>query len=988
MSLSTDLISQFVKATRDNKKTSKESTHLGTVKVHDGRTYVQLDGSELLTPVDQTTTTQDGERVTVQIKDHSATITGNITSPSVGQNDIYASEDALRAEIDSIVAGSFSDAELAEIRARLDELADGNLTLDGRLDVNEAFINDLTVNDLLVNGKLTAAEAEIDYLRATKIDTDVLEADYAKITDLEAVRITANVVQADLGDFRALYVDDFNAVNAEIKKLKADQITVDNLDAKYADIDLLNVDQAAIDKLLVRSGKFNEIATEDGYVTHELVAVTIHGDLINANTLKADRLLIKGEDGLYYQLNMQEGVVVPEQVSQEELENGLLGTVLVAKSVTADKIFVSDLTAFGATIAGFTIETLEPEEGEETGLGVLYSGAKATIDNMAAPGIYMDSEGQFLVGDSGNYIKWYKNPDGEDFILDISLVSEAEERLNGVIETEKAEIIATTQGMISSATESYVTNDEYTEFKQTTESSLKQNSKQIEMTFTTTTQQIGDVDSDVQSKFEELYKYIRFSGETAVTIGSGDNSIVLEVDNEKGIIFRKNGVALGLWNGVDFYTGNVVVEVEERAQFGNFAFVPRSDGSLSFLRVGSPPMVVIVQPRDVTVAAGETWSLRYEVKGYDITYRWEQLNLAETGWATITGVTNNQTVLTNTAPIRAGKYRCVATNKHGTTLTSEVVTVVITSDLVITTQPEDVSVVGGKSVTLSLVAEGTGTLRYQWYRVGSDGVLSRLTADSAASITLEMPVVTEATKYQYLCFVLDPDGAVVKSDIATVTVLVDGGLQIVTQPEDMTVPAYGSGTMSIEAAGDGLTYQWQYNTSTSGGAPANWANVTDSSGTTDTLTFTVGSTGPVWRRCVVKDAYGDSVVSREAKITITSASSGEDSGDSGDSGDDNGNTGDDTLQIITEPKDYYVPRGSSATLIIEAQGEGLAYQWQSSTDKSSWSDVSGATSNTLIVSIPAGTGSSTKVYRRCIVTDSSGASVTSRTATITIPASV
>ena len=42
----------------------------------------------------------------------------------------------------------------------------------------------------------------------------------------------------------------------------------------------------------------------------------------------------------------------------------------------------------------------------------------------------------------------------------------------------------------------------------------------------------------------------------------------------------------GWWDGVDFHTGNIIVKVEERAQFGNFAFIPRSDGSLMFLKVG------------------------------------------------------------------------------------------------------------------------------------------------------------------------------------------------------------------------------------------------------------------------------------------------------------------------------------------------------------------------------------------------------------------
>lgn len=95
---------------------------------------------------------------------------------------------------------------------------------------------------------------------------------------------------------------------------------------------------------------------------------------------------------------------------------------------------------------------------------------------------------------------------------------------------------------------------------------------------------IGAVDEDLQNKFKEVYKYITFSG-NGITISSGDSAITLQIDNESGIVFKKNGVQFGLWDGTDFYTGNIVVETSERAQFGRFAFVPRSDGSLAFLKV-------------------------------------------------------------------------------------------------------------------------------------------------------------------------------------------------------------------------------------------------------------------------------------------------------------------------------------------------------------------------------------------------------------------
>lgn len=88
MSLSTDLISQFAKVTNDNSKREKGTAIAYATVVSRGDTmYVKLDGSDVLTPVSSTVSIRDEERVTVMIKNHIATITGNITSPAANSED-------------------------------------------------------------------------------------------------------------------------------------------------------------------------------------------------------------------------------------------------------------------------------------------------------------------------------------------------------------------------------------------------------------------------------------------------------------------------------------------------------------------------------------------------------------------------------------------------------------------------------------------------------------------------------------------------------------------------------------------------------------------------------------------------------------------------------------------------------------------------------------------------------------------------------------
>lgn len=83
-------------------------------------------------------------------------------------------------------------------------------------------------------------------------------------------------------------------------------------------------------------------------------------------------------------------------------------------------------------------------------------------------------------------------------------------------------------------------------------------------------------------------KYIKTitENENGISITDSNGVYEIRIDNVSGVTILKNGEKRSQLVDDNFYTGNIVVEVNERAQFGNFAFVPRNDGSLSFLKVG------------------------------------------------------------------------------------------------------------------------------------------------------------------------------------------------------------------------------------------------------------------------------------------------------------------------------------------------------------------------------------------------------------------
>lgn len=105
MALSNDLISKFVKvAKNDSNKKKTETTVFGTTVERDGRMWVKLDGSDgLLTPISSTAEVNAGERVTVMVKNHTATITGNMSSPAARTGTVNEVKKVVDQSVSSVV---------------------------------------------------------------------------------------------------------------------------------------------------------------------------------------------------------------------------------------------------------------------------------------------------------------------------------------------------------------------------------------------------------------------------------------------------------------------------------------------------------------------------------------------------------------------------------------------------------------------------------------------------------------------------------------------------------------------------------------------------------------------------------------------------------------------------------------------------------------------------------------------------------------------
>ena len=569
MALSTDLISQFVKVTKDETKDDKGSTVYGEVVKYNNKDYVKIDGSDLLTPISSSSiVVDDGERVSILIKDHNATVTGNITSPAGTDKNVQNVSQKV-TDLYSVVAEKATFEQLEVEKARIDDLVADNVTIKEQLAADSADIRDLKAKDVTIEGQLTAANASIENLETKKLDALVADIKYATIENLNSTNADVHNLTGEFADFKVVTVDRLDANDANIESLYTNKLDAKEAAIKYANIDFSNINEAAVQKLFSDSGIIKDLVVSEGKITGELVGVTIKGDLIEGGTVVADKLVVKGEDGLYYKLNTDGATTEAEQTEY----NSLNGQVITAKSITATKIAVDDLVAFGATIGGFKIS-----------INSIYSGVKESVSNTTR-GIYMDNQGQIAVGDSQNFIKYYKDENG-DYRLEISAKSikfgASNASIEDAISDSKTEITREYSSLINeTASQISSTVDELSRTVNANSdsivhinNSINVTSQDINLVKTTMSNIQNAVNGKVSS--DEIKEWARFDGAT-LELGASNQPFKARLTTTELAFYQgSNKVAWISNNELHILTAIITQSIG----VGNFTFV--DEGSMGF----------------------------------------------------------------------------------------------------------------------------------------------------------------------------------------------------------------------------------------------------------------------------------------------------------------------------------------------------------------------------------------------------------------------
>ena len=261
----------------------------------------------------------------------------------------------------------------------------------------------------------------------------------------------------------------------------------------------------------------------------------------------------------------------------------------------------------------------------------------------------------------------------------------------------------------------------------------------------------------------------------------------------------------------------------------------------------APIPVITKQPENVTASVGTTVKLAVEATGSNLTYQWYYYDAATGTWKK-SGATGNKTDAMTFKAKEEGsgrKYRCEISNGSTTIYTNEVIVTVVPK---ITANPKNVKASIGDTVTFTVKAEGTD-LTYQWYyRDNADDEWKKTGATGNKTDTLTFKAKEAYSGRQVMCTVTSATGSI-DSKAATLTV----APKITVQPQDVDTSAGGKITISVEAEGTDLSYQWYYRNDEND----KWHKSSAAGSTTDTITFSAKEayTGHQYR-CKVTSIYG------------------------------------------------------------------------------------------------------------------------------------
>ncbi|MCL1789946.1 MAG: phage tail protein [Peptococcaceae bacterium] len=259
------------------------------------------------------------------------------------------------------------------------------------------------------------------------------------------------------------------------------------------------------------------------------------------------------------------------------LEKGLQELALSISPLDSIEISALDLRQVGVNVDSIRfldyVKVSSPFHGIEATLLV----TKLTID------LLDKSNNTFTVGsDHGSFTKEASTLTNRVSTIAENTVAEKMSSVNNVIKNLWTAITLSESNILQQVSAEYITQTQHGTAIESLSTALEQANNAFVFTFNSLTQNITEVNNELQTRFEEQNRYIRLE-DGVVIIGEVGSPFELRISNSEVGIYQ-SGYQVAYFNDNRFYITNG--EILTQLTLGDYAFIPRANGNLSFKWVG------------------------------------------------------------------------------------------------------------------------------------------------------------------------------------------------------------------------------------------------------------------------------------------------------------------------------------------------------------------------------------------------------------------
>ena len=274
------------------------------------------------------------------------------------------------------------------------------------------------------------------------------------------------------------------------------------------------------------------------------------------------------------------------------------------------------------------------------------------------------------------------------------------------------------------------------------------------------------------------------------------------------------------------------------------------------------PLLIVSQPSDTIAVLGKKTTFSVKALGKGLTYQWYYKKEGFAYWTLWKGHASAITSAVANATWDGMQLQCVITDSTGSSVKTDIITVTIDAPLHILSQPKDMTLDSGSTVTFKAEADGID-LKYCWYIKKAGQTDWRKWDDRTTSETTAK--VNDSWEGMLVrCVITGNIDRRIETVPAKITV--NAPLSITTQPTDVCVKIQSSAQFKVVASGIGLHYQWYLKKADD----TSWSKFGK-----DSSSVASGKSEASWHnmkvKCVVSDNVGKKVTSKAITVTINTA---------------------------------------------------------------------------------------------------------------------